>query len=95
MSKNLIKVKDNFAPIFQDSSLVYNNYDLLNTLTELLSEGKANEALQLLNNLPKSVAGHHPLYPYYSTTIDVKDGKLVFISKPNSEEAIEKYPPRY
>jgi len=95
MLKNTIKIKDNFAPLFQDSSLVCNNYDLLNTLTELLSEGKANEALHLLNNLQKSVAGHHPLYPYYSTAIEIRDGRFVFVSKPNSPEAIEKYPPTY
>lgn len=95
MSKNIIKIKDNFAPIFQDSSFVCNNYDLLSTLTELLSESKANEALYLLNNLPKSIAGHHPLYPYYSTAIEIRDDRFAFVSKPNSQEAIAKYPPTY
>jgi len=97
MSKNIIKNKDNNGTIVQNSNLYFNyyNYNLIGTITELLNDGKMNEALQLLDNLEKSIAGHHPLYPYYSTEIESKDGKLVFTSKPNSEEAIKKYPPKY
>lgn len=97
MSKNIIKTKSNYAPIFQDSSLAYNcyNYDLLMTISQLLNTGNVNEAKKLLSNLSKSVAGHHPLYPYYSTEIENRDGKLVFTSKPNSDEATKKYPPLY
>ncbi|MCT4594204.1 MAG: abortive infection system toxin AbiGii family protein [Anaeromicrobium sp.] len=97
MSSQKIKNRDNFGLIAQNSNLAFNsyNYDLMNSISELLSEGKIDEAIDLLNNLRKSVVGHHPLYPYYSTEIENRNGKLVFVSKPNSREAIEKYPPRY
>lgn len=97
MSKNTIKTKDNHGFIFQDSSLAYNyyNYDLLMTVSQLLNNGNIDEAKELLSNLSKTVAGHHPLYPYYSTEIENRDGKLVFTSKPNSDEATKKYPPIY
>lgn len=97
MSKNSIKIKNNNAPILQDSNLTYNYYnnDIFMTMSELLSEGKPNEALELLDNVSKSVAGHHPLYPHYSTGIENRNGKFVFTSKPNSKEASEKYPSKY
>ena len=46
MSKNIVKTKTNYAPIFQDSSLAYNfyNYDLLITVSQLLNTGKIDEA---------------------------------------------------
>ncbi len=97
MSKNKIKAKNNYAPIFQDSSFVNNyiNYDLMMNISKLLKANKVDEANELLSSLSKSIAGHHPLYPYFSTGIENRSGKLTLVSKPNSEEAIKIYPPRY
>lgn len=97
MANQKIKNRDNYGIVAQNSNLAYNsyNYDLLMTISKLLNTGNVDEALELLSNLSKSISGHHPLYPYYSTEIENRDGKLVFISKSNSKEATEKYPQKY
>lgn len=94
MSKNIIKVKNNNGLILQDST-INTKQDILMSISGLLKNGQIMEAKDLLDSLSKTVAGHHPLYPYYSTEIENKNGKLSFSSKPNSKEAIKKYPPRY
>ncbi|MGF7058630.1 abortive infection system toxin AbiGii family protein [Brassicibacter mesophilus] len=97
MASSKIKTRDNYGLVVQNSNLTVNNYtyDLLNSVSQKLATGKVDEAIALLNDMKKSVAGHHPLYPYYSTEIENKNGSLVFVSKPNSKEAIEKFPPTY
>lgn len=97
MSNLKIKTRDNHGLVVQNSNLVINNntHDLLNSISEKLRAGKIDEAIDILNNMKKSVAGHHPLYPYYSTEVENRNGNLVFVSKPNSKEAIDKFPPIY
>lgn len=94
MESSKIKMRDNSGLLLQNSSLVF-NYDMINKVTELLESGKVDDALNVLNNLKNSISGHHSLYPYYSIGIKNDKGKLFFVSEPNSEEAIKKYPPRY
>ncbi len=94
MSKNIIKTESNHGLIVQDSSVIIKQ-DMLLSISNLLKNGETKDAQYLLDSLSKAVVGHHPLYPHYLTKIENINGQLVFISKPNSNEAIEKYPIKY
>lgn len=61
---------------------------------EFAAQGDYQKVQDIINNSFKTIATLHPLFPDYLFQLRSNNGKGALISKPISEEAKRKYPPR-
>lgn len=61
---------------------------------ELAVQGDYQKVQDVINNSLKAIAGLHPLFPEYLFQLSCNNGKGALFSKPISEEAKKKFPPK-
>lgn len=92
MGGNVQKGKNVEGDMIQNSVVIkHTTYD---ELMKLLSAGNSNDAMKLLKMQENVIGTVHPYYPHYSLGIKRIGDDLVPYSKPLSQKAIEKCPPK-
>lgn len=68
--------------------------EYINKIKDAMKSGEYEKVAKLMDERSKLEGTFHPLYPFYTISTTVIDGKTIPVSQPLSDIALIKYPPK-